>query len=273
MRRVVILFTDLDGSLLDHDGYSYADAVPALNRVRAQSIPLVFVTSKTRAEVEVLHGEMGIREPFIAENGGGIFFPRGYRGFRIPGAIEQGPFSLILMGKPYPEIRRFLADVKERYGLRGSGDLTLEEIVSITGLTRKQARLAKEREFTEPFLMADPEYLDALSEEARASGLKITRGGRFFHLIGSEQDKGKAVKRTMDIFRDNLGRELLSVGLGDRPNDFPLLSAVDIPVLMPHPDGCYEDFALTRLLKAPGPGSRGWSEAVTGILDGLSHDE
>lgn len=269
MRRAVVIFTDLDGSLLDHDGYSCKDATPALKMIRRQAIPLVFVTSKTRGEVERLQEEMGIREPFIAENGGGIFFPAGYGGFRIPGAIEQGTVSLILLGKPYAEIRRFVEGVRERYGIRGSGDMSLEEIVSITGLAPEQARLAKKREFTEPFLMADPENLDALREEAREAGLKITRGGRFFHLIGIEQDKGEAVKRTRDIFRDNLGTEPLSVGLGDRPNDFPMLSAVDIPVLMPHPDGCYEDFNPPGLLKAPCPGSRGWNEAVTKILEGL----
>lgn len=273
MRRVVVIFTDLDGSLLDHDGYSYADAVPVLNRIRAQAIPLIFVTSKTRAELESLHGEMGIREPFITENGGGIFFPRGYGGFRIPGAIEQGSIALILLGRPYAEIRRFVEGVKERYGIRGSGDMSPEEIVSITGLIPGQARLAKEREFTEPFLMADPENLDALREEARAAGLKITRGGRFFHLIGIEQDKGEAVKRTLDIFRDNLGTELLSVGVGDRPNDFSMLTVVDIPVLMPHPDGRYEKFTVPNLRMAPCPGSRGWNEAVTGILDALTETE
>jgi mannosyl-3-phosphoglycerate phosphatase len=269
MRRSIILFTDLDGSLLDHDGYSYTGAIPALKMIRRQAIPLVFVTSKTRGEVERLHGEMDIREPFIAENGGGIFFPAGYGGFRIPGAIEQGSFALILLGRPYAEIRRFVEGARERYRIRGFGDMSLGEIVSITGLTPGQARLSKQREFTEPFRMGDPEKLAALREEARVAGFKITRGGRFYHLIGIAQDKGEAVKRTMDIFRDNLGEELLSVGLGDRPNDFPMLSAVDIAVLMPHPDGRYEDFTLPRLMKAPFPGSRGWNEAITGILEGL----
>jgi mannosyl-3-phosphoglycerate phosphatase len=268
MRRSFLIFTDLDGSLLDHDGYSYADAVPALNRVREQSIPLVFVTSKTRAEVERLQRDMGVREPFIAENGAAIYFPQGYRGFRIPGAIKQRACDVIVLGKSYVEIRRFLENVRGPYGLRGSGDMSVEEIVSITGLTPEQARLAKQREFTEPFLMEDPEKLAALREEARVAGFKITRGGRFLHLIGNGQDKGEAVKRTLKIFQDNLGEELLSVGLGDRPNDFPLLSVVDIPVLVPHPDGRYEDFCAPNLLKAPYPGSRGWNEAVKGILDG-----
>ena len=271
MERPLIIFSDLDGSLLNHDGYSYTDAAPALNRIRAQSIPLVFVTSKTRAEVERLHGEMGIREPFITENGGGIFFPRGYGGFEIQGAIDQGDYHAIWLGRPYADIRRFLERVRHRYGLQGSGDLNMEEIAAITGLRPEQAGLAKQREFTEPFLIADPEKLDALREEAREAGIKITRGGRFYHLMSDEQDKGEAVRRTLGIFRFNLGEELLSVGLGDRPNDLPMLSAVDIPVLIPHPDGRYEDIDLPNLRLAPCPGSRGWNEAVNDILAGRTN--
>ena len=205
-------------------------------------------------------------EPFIAENGGGIFFPRGYRGFRIPGAVERGPHTLIALGRSYAEIRRFVEARKARFAIRGAGDLSLEELVGLTGLSQDQARLARQREFTEPFLLDDDTELAALREEALAAGLKITRGGRFHHLIGIEQDKGRAVRRVAELFRDNMSEELLTVGIGDRPNDFPMLAAVDIPVLMPHPDGLYEDLTLPNLLRAPCPGSLGWNEAVKGIL-------
>ena len=269
MKRVILIFTDLDGSLLDHEGYSYENALTALAIIRARSIPLVFATSKTRAEVVSLQEDMVIREPFIAENGGGIFFPRGYRGFRIPGAVERGPHTLIALGRSYAEIRRFVEARKARFAIRGAGDLSLEELVGLTGLSQDQARLARQREFTEPFLLDDDTELAALREEALAAGLKITRGGRFHHLIGIEQDKGRAVRRVAEIFRDNMSEELLTVGIGDRPDDFPMLSAVDIPVLMPHPDGLYEDLTLPNLLRAPCPGSLGWNEAVKGILDRL----
>lgn len=269
MTQALVIFTDLDGSLLDHDGYSYSGALPALERVRALSIPLVFVTSKTRAEIERLQEEMGIREPFISENGGGIFFPAGYRGFFIPGAATRGGHSLIVLGKPYPELRRFVAERKGRFAIRGAGDLSLEELVDLTGLTPGQARLAKEREFTEPFLLDDDTKLEALREEALAAGLAITRGGRFHHLIGAGQDKGRAVMRVKEIFLENMAQGLATVGIGDRPNDVAMLAAVDVPVLIPHPDGQYEDLALPHMLKAPHPGSLGWGEAVIGILEGL----
>ncbi len=267
MGRSVLIFTDLDGSLLDHDGYSYECARPALDRIRRLSVPLVFVTSKTRVEVERLQEKMGLREPFIPENGGGIFFPAGYRNFHIPGGVERGGKTLIPLGRSYPEIRRFFEERKTRFGVRGAGDLSVEELAEITGLTPEEARLAKQREFTEPFLDDGDAQLALLGEEARLEGLKITRGGRFHHLIGIGQDKGEAVKRALRIFRDNLGEEVLSIGIGDRPNDVTMLAAVDIPVLIPHPDGRYEDVDLPNLRKASCPGSRGWNEAVTGILD------
>ena len=266
-RRPILVFTDLDGCLLDHEDYSYESARPALERIRQLAVPLVFVTSKTRSEIVRLQAEMEVREHFISENGGGVFFPAGYRGFSIRGAAKQGGHTRILLGRAYPEIRRFVEQRKGRFGIRGAGDLSVEDLAEITGLTPEEARLAKQREFTEPFLLADGAQLAALREEARAAGLEITRGGRFHHLIGSGQDKGEAVKRTLRIFHDNLGEELLSVGIGDRPNDVPMLAAVDIPVLIPHPDGRYEDVDLPNLMKAPCPGSRGWNEAVRDILE------
>jgi mannosyl-3-phosphoglycerate phosphatase len=46
------VFTDLDGSLLGHHTYSFENALPALEHIREQRIPLVYITSKTRPEVE-----------------------------------------------------------------------------------------------------------------------------------------------------------------------------------------------------------------------------
>jgi len=71
----VVVFTDLDGTLLDHQTYEWEEAKPALNRCKALQVPLILVSSKTRAEMDVLRHELGLISPFISENGGGIFFP------------------------------------------------------------------------------------------------------------------------------------------------------------------------------------------------------
>jgi predicted mannosyl-3-phosphoglycerate phosphatase (HAD superfamily) len=48
----VVIFTDLDGALLDRETYSFEPALPALRFIKEKKIPLIFVSSKTRAEIE-----------------------------------------------------------------------------------------------------------------------------------------------------------------------------------------------------------------------------
>lgn len=267
----ILVFTDLDGSFLNHDDYSFEDALPSLARLRKAQIPLIFVTSKTRREVEPLQNELGIREPFIVENGGGIFFPRQYRGFYLAGDwLEQDDAVVLSLGLPYERIRRFFATLKSRFKITGYGDLSPEEVAGLTGLSVAEADLAKAREFSEPFLPEFPGDLPELESLAAQEDMKIFRGGRFFHLVGIRQDKGAAVRIVRDIYRRNGYEDQVAVGIGDSENDLPLLREVDIPVLIPHPERGYLPLSLPGLVKARKPGSRGWNEAVGRILDELA---
>ncbi|MFO7667224.1 MAG: HAD-IIB family hydrolase [Desulfobacterales bacterium] len=261
-----ILFTDLDGSLLDHETYSFRESKPALELIRERQIPIIFATSKTRTEVELLQIEMEISEPFIIENGAAIYFPRDYRGFIINYGIRQSAYTVIRLGTEYAKIRKFVESFKGRFKIRGFGDMSAEEIASMAGLPAEQAIMAKEREFTEPFVMEDISLLMSLEDTAKERGFKITRGGRFFHLIGEGQDKGRAVEIATEIFAENINDKITSIGLGDSANDFTMLKCVDIPVLIPHPDGSFEDFEITSLLRAGKPGSKGWNQIVIDIL-------
>ena len=260
------VFTDLDGSLLDHHAYTFQNARPALERIREQRIPLVFITSKTRPEVEMLQAAMGLRDPFIVENGAAIFFPDRYREWQIDAGFRQPPYTVIQLGASYPEIRRFVQRVKPGFNIRGFGDLSAHDIERLTGLSPKLAGLAKQREFTEPFLMEDDARIIDLQLVAEASGFKITRGGRFYHLMGSGQDKGIALRRTVSVFLQNTHQRLLTIGLGDSANDVGMLESVDIPILIPHPDGSYEKLDLPNIKRARRPGSSGWSETILDVL-------
>jgi len=263
----LIVFSDLDGSLLNHHDYSFAEARPVLSRISRNNIPLVFVTSKTRREVEIIQREMGMREPFIVENGGGIYFPVGYRGWPMETGREVAGYTLIKLGVPYAHIRSFFESFGSRYGIRGFGDWSIREIAERTGLPTDKAELAGRREFTEPFVPGPGADLAALQELAAEHGLKITRGGRFYHLIGAGQDKGVAVRTAREIFARNLGYSPLAIGIGDSVNDLPMLEQVDIPVLIPRPDGSCLDLRLPGLVIARSAGCRGWSQAMESILD------
>ncbi len=267
MEKQLIIFTDLDGTLLNHEDYSFKDAESALNRIKENHIPLIIVTSKTRKEVEIIQKELEIEEPFIVENGGGIFFPKEYKHFRLNNCFSKGNYRVIQLGKSYEEIRKFVEKVKDKFGIIGFGDMTVEDVMKYTGLPYEKAKLAKEREFTEPFLIEDESKIPQLQKLAMEEGIRITKGGRFYHFIGENQDKGKAVEITIGIFKLNLNKEIISVGLGDSQNDIPMLKKVNIPVLIKKPDGSYEDVKIPNLIKATYPGSKGWNITVNSILD------
>lgn len=262
-----VIFSDLDGSLLNYDDYSFEKARPALEKIRRWGIPLILTTSKTRTEVEIILGEMGLEEPFIVENGGALLFPAGYRGWDMANGIATQSYTMIQLGIPYAEIRAFVKRMTPRFKIRGFGDCSVQEIADMTGLPYDKARLAKEREFTEPFLLGEEKDIDDLSYLASKDKIKIARGGMFYHFMGIHQDKGEAVKLMKSIFRRHIGDEVRFVGIGDSANDIPMLEHVDIPVLISHADGRFEDVDLPNLTRADSPGSKGWNEAVEGILD------
>ncbi|NUM79164.1 HAD-IIB family hydrolase [bacterium] len=264
----LIIFTDLDGSLLDSEDYSFEDAKQALDLLHQKNIPLILCTSKTRVEVEQIRKNLGIRHPFIVENGGGIFFESD-QDFKIEGARKTGDFFVIQLGESYSVIRSFVEKNKTRFSIEGFGDWPVGRICELTGLSREEAALAREREFTEPFLLKNENDLPALEKEANRANLKIAQGGRFFHLIGKEQDKGRAVEMVKRIYKKNSGN-IFSIGLGDSGNDRSMLQAVDIPVLIPHPEGNFISFTHPQLVKARYPGSKGWNEALLRVLNGLN---
>lgn len=261
-----IIFTDLDGTLLDSE-YSLKDALGAIDRIKNDGIPLIPVTSKTRAEVESLMNAISIKGPFITENGGGVFIPEGSLPFPLKGERSDG-MRVIRLGIDYNEIRAAFVDLREKTGFRMTGfaDIAPEEITERTGLPIEEARLAKQRDFDEAFFL-DSGSVEALRPLVEARGLTLTRG-RILHMTGPN-DKGKAIEVLKDVYRAVYGK-VVTIGLGDAENDMPLLKSVDYPVLVKRRDGGYEPIeGIPSLIRADGIGPIGWAKAVTGILDSI----
>jgi mannosyl-3-phosphoglycerate phosphatase len=268
----LLIFTDLDGTLLDHDTYDFSPALPALAAIRAAQVPLILCSSKTFAEMQYWRQALDINHPFISENGGAICVPKGYFAPPLHEASERNGHSLIITGASYASLRAALAElVKQTYlPLVGFGDLTVEQIMARTGLTLEQARLAKMRDADEPFFIDrdfDDEEAHHLQAEASRQGLRVTRGGRFFHLTGSS-DKGTAARQLIQLYHAAWLQPICTVGLGDSLNDLPLLQAVDVPIGVRKKSGEVDESALARakaqITKQPGPA--GWNEAILELV-------
>lgn len=267
-----VIFTDLDGTLLDHETYSFEAATPAIRLIEEMGIPLVVCSSKTRREIERWRTMLGNRHPFIAENGGALFIPAGYFASLPPDMTidRNGEFDTIRLGAPYRELRAALCALRdEGFAVRGFGDMTPQEVAEATALPPGLAALAKEREHDEPFLFAgDAAEEERLLEAIRNKGFHATRGV-FLHLLGAS-DKGKAVALLDRLYRENYG-EIVTIALGDSPNDLPMLEWVDFPVLVQQPDGRHDPrITLPGLIRADGIGPAGWNRAILDLLSRLT---
>jgi mannosyl-3-phosphoglycerate phosphatase family protein len=273
-RPQMVLFTDLDGTLLDATTYRYDEARPALERLQQAHVPLVICTSKTRAEVEPLRKELDNRDPFIVENGGALYIPPGYFKAPPPGAIERGDYHVIEFGVPYSRLREALRRIEKQVGvsLIGFGDLTIEEIVKATGLAQTDAERARQREYDEPFLIkGEHSPLEQIREAAAQIGITVVSGGQFYHLVGGT-DKGRACRVLIDLFRKEWGK-VVTAGIGDSLNDLPMLEMVDCPFLVERQEGGYaEGLAREGLTRVSGRGPAGWQRGVTQLLAGLEQN-
>jgi mannosyl-3-phosphoglycerate phosphatase len=267
--RRFIVFTDLDGNLLDQNTHSYQASLPALRKLQALKMPVILCSSKTRAEVEPLWRELALEEPFIFENGGAIGFAPGYFPFAMNDARSESKLNIIELGSRIGELRAGLAEAARRLHIRvrSFGDMQVKDIVELTGLTRAQAEAAAQREYDEPFLIDEPGRERMLATALRMKGFTVTRGQRFFHLSRGS-DKGKAARRLTDFYRRD-GRSCIAVGLGNSANDLPLLLAVDRPILIRNPDRSWDSTitqSIPGIRKTLRIGPEGWAESVEKLL-------
>jgi mannosyl-3-phosphoglycerate phosphatase len=269
-----VVFADIDGTLLDTGASSWEAAAPAVRALRAHGIPLVLVSSKTRAELEPLRRRLQHRDPFIVENGAAVFVPQGLFTFPLERVRRKCAYEVIELGMPYHMLRDVLKQIEDAVEtpLYGFGDLSVDEIMHVTGRSRTDATLARMREYDEPFLFEGPQaVMEEVCRQIVMRGLRWTKSGRFFHLTG-DNDKGEAIELLMRCYqREQRLRfqpnPVESVGIGDSLNHVPLLAVVDRPILVQKPDGSFDpDVLLPRLVRRQGIGPAGWNHAVLSLL-------
>lgn len=270
-----LVFTDLDGTLLDLHDFSWEAARPGLELLRQRQVPLVFTSSKTRRELEVWRERIGNTDPFISENGGALWIPADWqpRPERAT-AFERGLFR-VEIGAPLAQLRVALREISAELGvaLRGFGDMSRDELVESSGLDGEELDNALAREYDEPFLpernLTGAEKAK-LAQLARARWLTISKGGRFYHLTGPTSKK-----RAAQVLLEAIPGPVAIIALGDAPNDMELLQMARYPVVVAQPDGSHAPELMRALPHATftkGVGPAGFSEGVRAAL-GMTSSE
>jgi mannosyl-3-phosphoglycerate phosphatase family protein len=261
-----VIYTDLDGSLLDHDDYSFAPASPLLAELESHHIPVVPCTSKTRAELLPLRERLGNRHPFIYENGAAAAIPHGYFDHKPDESRSKDSFWVRSFTLPREYWLTLIAGVAQEFAgeYRGFSDMNDHEVAELTGLTVEQARLARQREYGEPVQwLGRTERLRAFSERLQQVGARVLHGGRFVHVSGNS-DKGQALHWLNTQYAiQNGGNPPISIAAGDSQNDVAMLEAADRALIIRSP--AHAPPCLRRkdhLYYSVAAGPVGWSEGI-----------
>jgi mannosyl-3-phosphoglycerate phosphatase len=270
--RKLVVITDVDGCLVDHATYSHAAADPAIARLKASGIPVVLCSSKTRAELERVQEDLGLIAPFVVENGGALYVPAGTFPFAIPGASQAAGYEVLDFGRPHEGVLATLLMTAGRLGIDITtfSGMSVQAVADDCGLSLSQARLAKLREYDEPFrlVVPNPAARARLCSALRSAGLRCLTGGRYDHATAGS-DKGAPVAALTRLYARVYG-QTVTVGLGDSLNDLELLTAVDIPVVVRNRASDSSGLLARQVRNAivtTSEGPAGWHEAVTSLLD------
>jgi len=267
--RPLIVYTDLDGTLLDHDSYSVEPARPALERLATLGVPVIPVTSKTLAELQVLTAHLGLNGPCIAENGGLLALPPAYFDTSLPLEPESG-FAVEYLSPRYPGIVAVLADLRRtfRFDFQGFADLPAADVARLTGLSTEAAQRARQRLCSEPLVWRDSDAaFKQFQQQLHAHHLTLVQGGRFCHVLG-QTDKARAIRRLNEHFARAGFTGFTTIALGDSPNDGPMLRSADVAVVVRRKDGSWLPLATSReKIETRASGPSGWNEFFQQYLD------
>ncbi len=236
--------------------------------LKSRRVPLVFCSSKTRAEQDYYRQAIGLDEPFIVENGSAIILPAGYFAeSMMPPHRSLDDFWVVELGLDAATILEKLGRIREEYRLnmRGYADMTDAELSQLTGLGDDETRRARQREYSETILAELTEkewsrFRRALAEER----LTCISGGQLYTVTSSASSKGRAVRVLIDLYSKSHG-PIRTYGIGDSPNDRGMLQSMDVAYQIQRTDGTWYDMRLPGIHRV-GVGPRGWQEAIASIM-------
>jgi len=265
-----LIFTDLDGTLLDHFTYSFDAALSTIEQLKNANIPIILNTSKTQAELAIIQKSLALNAPFIIENGAAVFIPRTTFKTQPVDTLTVGDYWVKAFSSPREHWLKLLeknaGQFKAQY--KGFSSFTLDELSQTTGLTLEEAKRAKQRQYGEPIQwLGDEENKTKFISLLSYLGANVVQGGRFIHING-HCSKGQALTWLTALYQANeQTTPFTTVALGDGENDVSMLEAADIAVQIRSP---VHDFPtvnkVNNTIKTQAHGPEGWAEALQTLL-------
>lgn len=263
-----IVFTDMDGTLLDHHTYDISPALPMLAKLRQRNVPVIPTTSKTFAELIALREAYDLDGPFIVENGAAVYLPHKFFPQKVSGTVWTEGFWCKSLSSPRMYWLKIVERLKDEFAgeFIGFDDMSTEQIIDATGLKQEEAERAAKRQFGEPILFTGTEQRkNAFIETAKHRGANVLEGGRFMHICG-DVDKGAALNWFASTYTQqfSLSQPPTTIALGDSGNDIAMLEQANIGIRILSPTRPPPEVNKTsgQLYTSTQYGPSGWNEML-----------
>lgn len=264
----LVIFSDLDGTLLDHHTYSFDAALDTLNTLKRLHIPCVLNTSKTYAELITITDALELNAPFIIENGSAVYIPKQGKLQSKDQLDTLDGYYCKAFGPNRQAILELMKRLKSDFTFTGFADMSLQELIDVTHLPTDSAESAMKREFTEPILWQDTEQAFVEFTKIIAKhGLKAQKGGRFISIMGQDCDKAHAMDWLCEQYSEYYQEKVTSIALGDGGNDVGMIASAGIGIIIRspvNPPPTIPDRKDIEITEECGPA--GWSVAIDQIL-------
>ena len=257
------------------------NSVPGLDEFTAaldhRGIPAVWLTNRTRLQMDAPRRKLAHTHPFIAEDGCGVFLPEDYfhlrpqaSASRPSGAatIRLGRFTCLPIAEPQPAASHALESLAAESGLSvvSLRSLPPRELTLNSGLPPREAELIRQRDFDELFFFAGASQNDIENFQAlgRSGNIQFRQRGALWSLaIGASVHR--CIGALAKLYDRALRSHAKSVAIATPGQETALFAACDRAILLS--DDTNQQPAIApdhshRVLELPGRFPEAWEHIL-----------
>ena len=262
----VAIFTDLDGSLLHRDTFKFDPIKDYIVSLVDRGIIIIPNSSKTDKEIEKFNEELGVKIPYISENGSSI------QGLNL--INTNFPNKIVLSREKEELIKIFNDKVPEQLKDKcvQISKINKKEQEKIFGQKNGDLKNALNRKYTLPFLFkGDKTEKNKLIKILNSLSLTLQEGGRIINLCDNI-NKVKSMKKVIKIL-GKTENKIKSIAVGDNYNDLDMLKSCDIPCLVFNDKFKLDQINIDNLIFSNKPSPEGWADVIKKALVKLENND
>ena len=251
----VLIFTDLDGTLLHRDTFKFDEIKDYLKQLISNGIFVIPNTSKTEKEILEFINELGSNLPFISENGAAIY------GLDLLNA--NFPKKLILSREKDNLLNIFknIVPINFQNKCRWLSEMDKKNQSLILGLEENKLKIALDRKYTIPLIFKGTKNEKTqLAKIIKNEGLFLQDGGRVINLT-DKVNKARALQVFVRFYK-KYQKNIKTIAVGDNYNDLDMLKTSDFPCLVFNDKFTLDEIPINNLIITNKPSPEGWADVI-----------